>query len=89
MQRNCKKPSVYCDFPECSCKLAKEETVEETVEELLRHFKSNPKLTVKKLEQQLNLSRRGIEYHIANLKKEGRLKRIGSTKSGYWKVIEK
>jgi ATP-dependent DNA helicase RecG len=63
-------------------------TVEETVEELLKLFKSDPKLTVSKLEKQIGLSRRGIEYHIANLKKEGKLKRIGSTKSGYWKVID-
>ncbi len=33
------------------------------------------------------LSRRGIEWNIAKLKQQGKIARIGPTKSGYWKVI--
>ncbi len=29
-----------------------------------------------------------IKEHLVGLKKEGKLKRVGSTKSGYWEVIE-
>src|SRR5690625_412410 len=65
------------------------ETVEETVEEILRLLKKDPKFTVKRLTEYINLSRRGVEYHIAKLKKEGRIERIGPTKGGYWKVIDK
>ena len=36
----------------------------------------------------LNKADATIKEHLAKLKKEGVLKRIGSTKSGYW-VVEK
>jgi len=29
-----------------------------------------------------------IKGHVTNLKKEGKLKRVGSTKSGYWEIID-
>ena len=38
--------------------------------------------------QKLGLTPKGIEWQIAQLKKEGRLYRIGSDKGGYWKVSE-
>ena len=63
-------------------------TVEETVEEILRLLKSNPKLTVRELTKLVGLTRRGVEYHISKLQKSNKLKRIGSTKGGHWKVIE-
>nr|WP_238566076.1 HTH domain-containing protein [Nonlabens ulvanivorans] len=58
------------------------------MEEILELIKQDPKTTVKILENKVKLTRRGIEYHIANLKKQGKLKRIGSTKGGYWEVKE-
>ncbi len=30
-----------------------------------------------------------IKQHLVNLKKDGIVKRIGSTKSGYWEVVNK
>ena len=65
------------------------ETVEETVEEILKLLRMDLKITVRRLTGHINLSRRGIEYHIANLKKAGRIERVGPTKGGYWKVIDK
>ncbi|MBJ7881870.1 hypothetical protein [Gelidibacter salicanalis] len=64
-------------------------TVEETVETILRLMKETPIITVKKLETHTLITRRGIEYHIDKLKKQGKLKRIGPNKGGYWQVVDK
>ena len=34
----------------------------------------------------IKVSNRTIEKNIAKLKKEGIIERVGSTKSGYWKI---
>src|SRR5690625_3215153 len=65
-----------------------EATVAYTVEQVLRLLKSNPKLPVRELTQLVGSTRRGVEYHISKLQKSHKLKRIGPTKGGHWKVIE-
>lgn len=66
-----------------------EETVKETVKEILSLIKVNPKITAKELQVKTGLSRRGIEWNLAKLKQKGKIERIGPTKSGYWKVLDK
>jgi len=34
----------------------------------------------------LDVSTKTYKQHLSNLKKEGKIKRIGSAKSGYWEV---
>ena len=58
-------------------------------EKILLLLKDNPKMTAKQLAEILQLSGRQIERIIAVLKSEGRLERIGTNRSGSWKVIEK
>jgi len=36
----------------------------------------------------LKIGINGVKYHIKNLRKQGKLEWIGSTKKGYWEVIE-
>jgi ATP-dependent DNA helicase RecG len=48
----------------------------------------NPKITAKQLQETTGLSRRGVEYNLDKLRKEGKLKRTGSTKSGSRKIIK-
>jgi len=38
--------------------------------------------------KKLNKADGTIKQHLANLKQDGIIQRIGSTKSGYWKVID-
>ena len=64
-----------------------EETVEETVEIILKAMKENSKVTAKELQRKTGLTRRGIEYQIDKLKKEKVIERIGSTKAGEWKLL--
>lgn len=60
-----------------------------TVEKILELMKENPRITIKQLTGLAGLSRRGIEWNIDKLKKEGKLERRGSPKGGYWRVKEK
>jgi Fic family protein len=58
-----------------------------TEDKILEYLTQNPKTTIKELSEVLDLTTRAIEKQIANLKKENKLKRIGSARKGYWKVM--
>ena len=60
---------------------------EKTREKLLALILDDPKITINQLAEQIGLTRNGIEWQIAQLKKQGRLKRIGPDRGGHWKVI--
>jgi ATP-dependent DNA helicase RecG len=66
-----------------------EETVEETVDKIFSLIKNNSSITAKELSLHIGLTRRGIEWNLANLKKQGVIERIGSTKKGFWKINKK
>ena len=68
-----------------------QETAQETAQETTRDkiislIKNNPKITKKEIMKILNKADGTIKEHLSNLKKDGIIERIGSTKSGYWKV---
>jgi predicted HTH transcriptional regulator len=54
--------------------------------QILGVLKQNPQATRNELSRLLKKSPNTIKEHIARLKDEGRLKRIGSDRSGYWEV---
>jgi len=51
-------------------------------------MKENPNITTIELAEILEVSRRAIAKQIAKLKEQGKLKRVGPDKGGYWKVID-
>ncbi|KAA6302412.1 MAG: Adenosine monophosphate-protein transferase VbhT [Candidatus Ordinivivax streblomastigis] len=63
-----------------------EKPVEKTVEKILDIIKNNPKVTQKELSNLTHLSRRGVEWNIAQLKQKGILTRIGGDRGGHWKI---
>ncbi len=66
-----------------------QETAQETTRgKILSILKVNPKTTKQELMTMLNKADGTIKEHLSNLKKEGKLQRVGSTKSGYWKVLD-
>ena len=65
----------------------KGETKGETKGEIIRLLKQNPKITIPEIAEELGLSASGIEYNFRQLKKQGKIKREGSTKDGTWKVL--
>ncbi len=62
-------------------------TVGKTTHAILDLMKENPKITREVIANKLNLSVRGVEYHISKLTKENIIKREGGRKQGYWKVL--
>ena len=51
-------------------------------------IRQKPIATAEELVTSLGLSRAGVEKIISNLKKSGRLRRIGPDKGGHWEVVE-
>jgi len=59
-------------------------TQETTQEKLISLIKENPNITQEQLAVKLGLTRDGISYNIKKLREQGKIVRIGSTKSGTW-----
>lgn len=49
-------------------------------------IRNNPNITKKQLSIILNISTTAIDKNLDYLKQEGYIERIGSKKTGYWKV---
>lgn len=64
-----------------------EKDSDKSSEKILQLLTKTPTLSAKQLAQQLGLSSRAIEKNIAQLKVNGRLRRIGAAKGGYWEVV--
>ena len=44
------------------------------------------KLSATTLAEKIGISAKSVEKHLANLKADGTIERIGPAKGGYWKV---
>ena len=64
-----------------------EKTVEKAVEKILMLLRSNPRITQTDIASETGLSRRGVEWNLRELKKNGRIRRIGPDKGGHWEVL--
>ena len=62
------------------------DTQNDTVNLILKYIKENPAISYEKLAEKTGKSRITISRKIAELKKEGKLKRIGADKNGYWQI---
>ena len=51
------------------------------------HQRDQPQLTFVGMVAALGITRSTIQKHIANLKKAGRLRRVGPDKGGQWEVV--
>jgi predicted HTH transcriptional regulator len=49
-------------------------------------IKDNPQITRKQIADALNKDLRTIGRSIAKLQEAGKLKRVGSNKTGYWQI---
>jgi ATP-dependent DNA helicase RecG len=58
-----------------------------TREKILLLIKSNPTITMKEIALALNLSEKGIEWQIKQLRQSGTIKRIGGDRGGKWEII--
>ena len=67
-------------------KVARELSV--TQLKIVNAMKNDPMITAAKLAKQFGMSEYGIRKNIAKLKEEGVIERLGSDKTGRWKVNE-
>lgn len=58
-----------------------------TRDKIIDLLRQNPKLSATALAIEIGISAKGIQRHLANLKAEGILHRIGPDKGGQWQVI--
>ncbi|MEA2050098.1 MAG: ATP-binding protein [Campylobacterota bacterium] len=80
---------VEFDFSKNSKKLGiKEKTRVKTRVKILELINENPNITNQELADTLELTIKGIQWQIKNLKDENILKRVGSARSGYWEIID-
>jgi ATP-dependent DNA helicase RecG len=57
-----------------------------TQESLLVLLRANPAVTINAVATQLGITPIGVRYHLAKLKDAGTIERIGSARSGHWKI---
>jgi ATP-dependent DNA helicase RecG len=55
---------------------------------ILELMKENPKISARLLGEKIGISQRAVEKTIQKFKKDGIIKRFGSPKDGYWKVLK-
>ena len=65
-----------------------EKVSEKTSEKIIRALHYNHAMTIAELAKNFGLSTRSIERNLQKLQKEGRLRRIGPQKGGYWEVVQ-
>ena len=66
----------------------REKTRVKTREKIIDMVKKDPKITASEIANILEITKKGVDWQIKQLKKENRLKRIGPAKGGHWEVIE-
>ena len=62
--------------------------LESTRDKIIALLKQNPKSTIPEMMDELGKSRDTIKEHISRLKRDNLIQRVGSTKSGYWIILE-
>ena len=55
---------------------------------ILCEIRNNPNITKKQLQEKLGLGKSTVDLGIKALRENGIIERIGSNKTGYWKIIE-
>ena len=61
---------------------------DKTREKMMLLIENNPLITANEMADSLEMSVKGIEWQLNNLKKQKILKRVGPDKGGHWEVIK-
>ncbi|WP_296558151.1 winged helix-turn-helix domain-containing protein [uncultured Acetobacterium sp.] len=54
---------------------------------LLKQIRSNPSLSQKQIAEQLGWNVDRVKYYFNKLKKNGFIKRVGSSQTGHWELL--
>lgn len=78
------------DIPESREKLKKgREKKTKSGEKIIELLSQDNSLSAAALAERIGITSKAVEKHIAKMKTEGILKRVGPDKGGYWQVVEK
>ncbi len=58
------------------------------IEEVINLIRKKPNITIQEIVELTGLSKRAVEWRLKKLREQGKLKRIGPDKGGYWQVID-
>lgn len=65
-----------------------EKGLEKKVNQLIRLLSINPEITTAEISDELEISTRMVEKYISQLKKDGKIARVGGRKTGHWEVLD-
>lgn len=66
-----------------------QETTPKTTSIILQMIKENLKVSIAELIEAIgDITIDGVKYHFRELKKQAKIERIGSSRSGYWKIVK-
>jgi ATP-dependent DNA helicase RecG len=74
-----------------SPEILKESRVKSSVKssvKIIELINQNINTTIPELAKQLDITERAVEKQLANLKKQGKIERVGPDKGGFWKIIK-
>lgn len=63
-------------------------TTQTTTQRIIEMMKANSEITIEELAATCEITRDGVNYHIRNLKKKNKIRRIGGDFGGHWEVID-
>lgn len=69
-------------------KIGRENGLNSRRKQIMSEIRDNPNITTKQLQDILSISSTAVEKNLAYLKEHGYIERVGSNRSGYWKVVE-
>lgn len=65
-----------------------QKTISNTENRILLLIRENPKISADTMSKKLgNITKSGVKYNLKKLKNKSIIKRIGTDKGGYWKII--
>jgi ATP-dependent DNA helicase RecG len=62
--------------------------VSDTAKAIYSHIQADPNISRNELVNLTGISLKNVQKHINRLKELGLIRRIGSTRFGYWEIIE-
>jgi ATP-dependent DNA helicase RecG len=68
--------------------IAREKARENTREKILRIIRERPQVSMTELAAQIGITSKGVEWQVRQLKKAGRLARVGPDRGGHWEVLK-
>jgi len=65
-----------------------QKTSQKTSQKIMMLIKENPEITTEEMAKLIGIDRRNITRNIRNLKEQNLIRRIGTSKGGYWEIIK-